>query len=1073
DCEARGAVAATGSGAGGFVGNAGGGATRYAECRALGSVATTSNRAGGFAGYVSGANAFWRCFSAGSATASYEVGGFLGNNNGGGTTAAECFALGDATATRTGNDAIAGGFVGYGYSGASYTDCYCLGTVKGERVVGGFAGYLYDSGNTFTRCYAAGALECSGTWTGAFVGYPRQYGDIADCFALCSGDLHAFGTGTAGTSEAKDGIAELNEAGFKDSDNFDAFLLPESTPWTQADGLSQPFLAWSAPDGLVVYASVGGSASGTVSGAGVSYEPGDEATVTAASDVGFFLRWTGSTPYASRTSATTTIPLDNHRVAAVLFGRLIRTADELDAVRNDLAGIYGLGNDIDLAGREWTPIGFNNAKFAGSFYGLGHEIKNMVCTNSPSTQYHGLFGWTEGATLDGISVSGIVKATSYYTGGLVGCANATTIRNCHADVAVSSTSQYTGGLVGAIGDGTAISGCSAAGAVTSTYRYTGGISGGCGNGTFSIRDSVSTAAVRGGESTGGFIGYIYCTAATISGCRADGFASGNGSVGGFVGYIGGSGTVTVSGCAARGDVRSTGANYASFIGYLYDSSATVSGCWSSGTVWGTGGTVGSFVGYHRSGTVEDCAVAASANGGRAFNGGNVDQAGVTLTDYEVKQRSAGWPKVEPRWRSATPISTAAELASITNGGIYRLTADIDLGGATWTPLFQSSGFTGEFYGRNYCISNFTVNTTAQYAGLFGQIAGGRVEGVQAFGTVKSTSGYVGGFAGKIGSYSHVKGCSFVGEVESSSTRVGGFVGGVGDWPTIHRCCAVGSVKKTGSTNSGYVGGFVGELGGGPVADSYARGAVNADGSGYAGGFAGSIGSNARIFTTYCSAPVTTGSSYYVGAFGGYVNGDRIVTNSYHHAVDARQARGQNGSSVAYLGIAPVATADMTAQASFPAFDFGETWMNETDDGATQPYLKVFYDYAIDSFERWAKYKAGLSGNANPLEVVNGIPLIVRYVFDISALDSVLTENNEPVMRVEFDENGEPYVQFAQHVYGDESEVTLEVLATPDITDWSDPEVIPVDLDVGIAKPDVSSGVPPAMFFRWRLEVERP
>ena len=76
------------------------------------------------------------------------------------------------------------------------------------------------------------------------------------------------------------------------------------------------------------------------------------------------------------------------------------------------------------------------------------------------------------------------------------------------------------------------------------------------------------------------------------------------------------------------------------------------------------------------------------------------------------------------------------------------------------------------------------------------------------------------------------------------------------------------------------------------------------------------------------------------------------------------------------------------------------------------------------------------------------------------------------MRVEFDENGEPYVQFAEHVYGTADEVTLEVLATPDVTDWDDPEVIPVDLDEGRAKPACLGGVPPAMFFKWRITVER-
>ena len=847
-CVANGSVAGTGNQAGGFVGQIGSTGLRFAQCSALGGVSDPAySYVGGFVGQVSNSNDLWRCMCAGAAVGKQYVGGFAGYQYGGNTAIRECFALGDATALNAG-DAYAGGFAGDLYSTTFLSDSYCLGTVRGQQKAGGFAGRNYYAATTITRCYAAGVVDCAGTYAGAFLGYAQSVPTFADC-AVLAGGFHAIGSNTAGTSTENANVAERDAAGMKDSDNFQTWLAiddADGSVWTQQNGVTQPYLAWSAPGGkLIVYSSVGGSARGEIEGAG-EYAPGATATVTAVPDGGFFVTWTGSTPYADPSSPTTTIALDNHRVAAVQFGKLITTADELDAVRNDLGGIYGLGADIDLLGRQWTPLGDNSKKFTGKFYGFGHEVMNLVATNSPNNSYKGLFGYTDGAVLDGVTVSGTAKGNSgyYYVGGLVGRADATSIANCHATATVEG-GRYVGGLVGGVNNGTSILGCSAAGTVKATgnYAYAGGLVGGSDSGTFEIRDCVSSAEVTStAQYLGGFIGYVTGNGASvISGCRADGYVGGNGSVGGFVGYV--SAPMTISDCVARGDVRSTGANYGGFVGYIQNSDAVIKDCWCSGAVWGTGGTIGSFIGYKRSGTIQNCQIYAYGAGPRPFCGSDGTFEGGSLTASQIDVLTAGWPAVKLHVHGAWKIRTAEDLANVSTNltGIYVLANDIDLGGATISPIGQSTAFSGEFYGQNHRIYNFVVNSTEHYTGLFGQISGGRVSGVVAEGTV--TGGWTGsgsdtgtgGFVGKLVSQSLVDGCSFEGAVTNATTyNVGGFVGRTEGSPVILRSCFTGRVVHE-ANGSGDAGGFAGDHNGGYVMDCYAIADVEAGNNRYAAG----------------------------------------------------------------------------------------------------------------------------------------------------------------------------------------------------------------------------------------------
>ena len=206
------------------------------------------------------------------------------------------------------------------------TDCYAIGSAKGLRAVGGFAGQVYDSGNVFTRCYAAGALDCTGTYAGAFVGYPRRYGAVTDCRVQFAG-VRAAGTSAAGDSAAFDGVTELDSAGMHARSNFAPYHALDPQVWAQIDGATHPYFTWSLSDGrMSLLGATAGASGGAVAGAGW-HEPGATVTIRAVeSDTAVFVGWTGTTPYANPGAATTTVVLDNFRTVTARFSKLVSTA---------------------------------------------------------------------------------------------------------------------------------------------------------------------------------------------------------------------------------------------------------------------------------------------------------------------------------------------------------------------------------------------------------------------------------------------------------------------------------------------------------------------------------------------------------------------------------------------------------------------------------------------------------------------------------------------------------------------------------------------------------------------------
>ena len=213
-----------------------------------------------------------------------------------------------------------------------------------------------------------------------------------------------------------------------------------------------------------------------------------------------------------------------------------------------------LDTDIDLTGKDWTPIGtdYDNS-YKGTFDGGGHTITGLTFTTND--EYAGLFGWLNRAgTVKNVVMEGVqITSNQIYggsIGGVVGYSRGT-IENCSVSGSVSGT-VYVGGVVG-VQIGGSITGCS------------------------------SSATVKGTVDVGGVAGQTN-SSATLTACYATGNVIieidpvKNISGGGLVGFNGGNG---VWACYATGNVTSTGSSTGNvhIFGLLGDNYTTVTACY--------------------------------------------------------------------------------------------------------------------------------------------------------------------------------------------------------------------------------------------------------------------------------------------------------------------------------------------------------------------------------------------------------------------------------------------------------------------------------------------------------------
>ncbi len=453
--------------------------------------------AGGLVGYISNTanktidGSYTDCDVdvSGSVSIAY-VGGLLGYVDGSGTdlTVVDSYAMGDVTAD-TSTTIMAGGLVGYAFAAGSSASSVTLsrsfatGDVDGDSgsvYAGGLAGAMTTNSSfaavvdvSIEDSYASGTVTATGSsyaYVGGLLGV-----DIAASTGAATSITNTYATGSAtasaGTTACAGGLVGFNigsGGGTADFDNSYATGVADATATTTFEG----GFAGSHSGGTIT----NGWWYNATNSSGLGSGSGDVTKASAASD---FYDKTQDVYDTDAPNWDFTAPADwdefsdTYPRLAYEWETSITTLLQLQNMQLDLDATYTLANDIDAsqtAGWNWdatdteyrgfVPVGDSTNKFTGSLDGNGYDIKGLTI-ESDAVNYVGLFGYTNGATLDQVQltspdVEGNGSATDdLYVGGIAGYALNTDISyaaviggEVTAYTAAAGGRGYAGGVVG-------------------------------------------------------------------------------------------------------------------------------------------------------------------------------------------------------------------------------------------------------------------------------------------------------------------------------------------------------------------------------------------------------------------------------------------------------------------------------------------------------------------------------------------------------------------------------------------------------------------------------------------------
>lgn len=601
----------------------------------------------------------------------------------------------------------------------------------------------------------------------------------------------------------------------------------------------------------------------------------------------------------------------------------------------NLSAVYKLAADIDASASRtensdsgFVPIGTIGAPFSGSFHGSGHVIKNLFIQR-PNKSRIGLFGFTDGCTIDSLGLSGGSIRGNGFVGGLVGYnSNNSTVMECYNTLSVNGASDYVGGLIG-INAHSTVNKCFSSAPVKGDNEVGGLI--GLNDSSSMVSESYATGMVQGGIYVGGLVGYNLI-GSVISDCYSAGIVMGSTVVGGFVGANGIGCTIGGYGChwdkESSGQTTGIGSNSGTgnifgFTTAQMKKSTNFTG-WDFYTLWKirTDSTYpglrsldnAPFAYVDSFSTISDFSI-----GQLLLNDCDIETGHLNLLlkfDSVVIVTSGDTSKIFYRvgenrgndtlWGNTStanfPVSFGSgttddpylvgtyeglKMVGTTYGlnKVYKLTADIDASASAtehsdsgFVPIgTNTSAFSGIFHGAGHVIRNLTINRpNANYIGLFGYVnATGTIDSVGLINVLvkgRYCVGALSGYSRGIITNSNSSGSVYNDITNVSGTYIGGLVG-YNYTGTIKnsftRCSVTGS--------SQYVGGIVGYNYGGTMTGCYALGSVKGSGNNV-GGLVG-ISSSSSIVTQCFATGTVTGSRSQIGGLIGY-NLSSTVTDCY-------------------------------------------------------------------------------------------------------------------------------------------------------------------------------------------------
>lgn len=455
--------------------------------------------------------------------------------------------------------------------------------------------------------------------------------------------------------------------------------------------------------------------------------------------------------------------------------------------------------DIDLANKEWTPIGNHSNPFKGNFNGDNHTVTGMQI--SGELDRVGLFGectkHNVNSAIKNITVKDSVICGINFVGAIVGYAEEINIENCRSIGNTINGKTDVGGICGKIGGYSVgkVSQCYNSSKVTGRGRV-GGIAGMGGIAENCLNTGEIMIINKAYQSAGGGIFGIFddtTASASITACVNLGKVSGGESFGGIVGSTDSKSTGHISNCYYNMDAITGGFDAGTAL-----TAGQLCGALPKGldpTIW-------------KEGSVDTSTAVATGTGSRF---GTAAGTYINLTKVaDIKEtKTAPVPVYNyvttngNDWDTYTLITTAEEFAAIGQdrdetkwSANYVLGNDIDVSGVELRSIGNpGTPYTGKFSGDGHTISHINLKKGNGYGSLFGYVKDSKVMLLAVNGEIDLGNNDAGGICGNL-SYGEIYGCSFIGTVKGAT--VGGICAHVGSGK-ISQCFFAGDLQGRNAT----------------------------------------------------------------------------------------------------------------------------------------------------------------------------------------------------------------------------------------------------------------------------------